>query len=55
MSFVLNDLQSGRTPLHGAALGWRNEQVVKTLIDAGADVNMVDKVRKLHNIKHLAH
>ena len=38
-------LQSGRTPLHEAALSWRsNKQVVETLIEAGVDVNATDKV-----------
>ena len=41
-------LQSGRTPLHtaaAAASSWKsNEQVVETLIKAGAGVNATDKV-----------
>ena len=39
-------LQSGRTPLHEAAASSRksNEQVVETLIKAGAGVNATDKV-----------
>ena len=38
-------LQSGRTPLHEAAASpWSNEQVVDTLIKAGAGVNATDKV-----------
>ena len=39
-------LKSGRTPLHvvAASLFIENEQVVNTLIKAGADVNTTDKV-----------
>ena len=38
-------LQSGSTPLHAAAKTWSSdEQVMKTLIKAGADVNVTDKV-----------
>ena len=36
-------LQSGKTPLHDASQ-WSNEQVIKTLIKAGADVNTADEV-----------
>ena len=36
-------LQSGKTPLHDASQR-SNEQVVKTLIKAGADVNTTDEV-----------
>ena len=38
-------LQSGSTPLHAAANAWSSdEQVMETLIKAGADVNATDKV-----------
>ena len=43
-------LQSGRTPLHAAAVAAvktsfrSNEQVIEVLIKAGADVNATDKV-----------
>ena len=37
-------LQSGSTPLHAAASQRGNEQVIKTLIKAGADVNATDAV-----------
>ena len=37
-------LQSGRTPLHEAASWGSNEQVVETLIKAGAGVNATDEV-----------
>ena len=39
-------LKSSRTPLHvvAASLFIENEQVVNTLIKAGADVNTTDKV-----------
>ena len=38
-------LQSGSTPLHAAANAWRSdEQLMETLIKAGADVNATDKV-----------
>ena len=37
-------LQSGRTPLHEAALHGYGAQVVEILLKAGADGNVVDKV-----------
>ena len=44
MSFCLIIHQSGQTPLHLAASTKSNEQVVETLLKAGADLNFVDKV-----------
>ena len=37
-------LQSGRTPLHEAASRHRKKDVVDTLINAGADVTIIDEV-----------
>ena len=46
-------LKSGRTPLHAvaASLFIENEQVVNTLIKAGADINTTDEVIiNLHSV-----
>ena len=37
-------LQSGRTALHEAVLLESNDQVIKTLIQADASINIADKV-----------
>ena len=44
MPFCLITYQSGETPLHKAASKQNDEQVLQTLIKAGADLNFVDKV-----------
>ena len=37
-------LQSGRTPLHEATSRKSNDQIVDSLVKAGANVNVVDEV-----------
>ena len=42
-------LQDHRTPLHVAAQ-WGNDDIVKTLLEEGADVNIKDKVSQCDEI-----
>lgn len=46
---VYDSLQSGQTPLHDAARNDANVELVRLLIDRGADVNAKDSVRLKDN------
>ena len=41
---MLTFIQLGRTPLHEATSMKSNDEIVNTLINAGANVNVVDEV-----------